>query len=85
MRTSLRPAALALLISAAVTGSLCLWAVTAAPASGRTPLTWGAGAAAVLLCLSVTVAVRSLATARTLRARRTADSERFTAETTRLV
>ncbi|WP_031081587.1 sensor histidine kinase [Streptomyces sp. NRRL WC-3549] len=85
MRPSLRPTALALLISAAVTGALCLWAVTAAPASVRAPLSWGAGAAAVLLCVSVTVAVHSLATARALRALRTADSERFTAETSRLV
>ncbi|MFJ8882876.1 ATP-binding protein [Streptomyces sp. NPDC102402] len=85
MRPSLRPTALALLISAAVTGALCLWAVAAAPASVRTPLTWGAGAASVLLCVAVTVTVHTLATARNLRALRAADSERFTAETSRLV
>ncbi|MFG2588389.1 ATP-binding protein [Streptomyces sp. NPDC048438] len=85
MRPSLRPTALALLISAAVTGALCLWAVSAAPASVRTPLAWGAGAAAVLLCVAVAVTVHTLATARNLRALRAADSERFTAETSRLV
>ncbi|MGW0788317.1 ATP-binding protein [Streptomyces sp. NPDC002911] len=85
MRPSLRPTALALLISAAVTGSLCLWAVAAAPASVRIPLAWGAGSAAVLLCVAVTVTVRTLATARNLRALRAADSDRFTAETSRLV
>ncbi|MFC8226811.1 sensor histidine kinase [Streptomyces sp. NPDC057287] len=85
MRPSLRPTALALLISAAVTGALCLWAVAAAPASVRTALAWGAGAAAVLLCVAVTVTVHTLATARNLRALRAADSERFTAETSRLV
>ncbi|MGW3799821.1 sensor histidine kinase [Streptomyces clavifer] len=85
MRPSLRPTALALLISAAVTGSLCLWAVAAAPTSVRTPLFWGASAAAVLLCVAVTVTVHTLATARNLRALRATDSERFTAETSRLV
>jgi len=85
LRPSLRPTALALLISAAVTGSLCLWAVAAAPASVRNPLAWGAGAAAVLLCVTVTVAVHTLTTVRRLRALRAAESERFTAETARLV
>ncbi|MFJ8865654.1 ATP-binding protein [Streptomyces sp. NPDC102473] len=85
MRPSLRPTALALLISAAVTGALCLWAVAAAPASVRTALAWGAGTAAVLLCVAVTVTVHTLATARNLRALRATDSERFTAETSRLV
>ncbi|MEU0136392.1 ATP-binding protein [Streptomyces sp. NPDC006296] len=85
MRSSIRPTALALLISAAVTGALCLWAVTAAPASVRTPLIWGAGGAAVVVCVAVAVAVHTLATARRLRALRAADSERFTAETSRLV
>ncbi|CAM5458895.1 sensor histidine kinase [Streptomyces atroolivaceus] len=85
MRPSLRPTALALLISAAVTGALCLWAVAAAPASVRTPTAWGAGSAAVLLCVAAAVTVHALATARNLRAMRAADSERFTAETSRLV
>ncbi|MFC9248975.1 ATP-binding protein [Streptomyces sp. NPDC057136] len=85
MRPIFRPTALALLVSAAVTGSLCLWAVAAAPASVRTPLAWGAGSAAVLLCAAVTVAVHSLLTARGLRAMRAADAQRFTTETSRLV
>ncbi|MEU5657183.1 ATP-binding protein [Streptomyces sp. NPDC047737] len=85
MRPSLRQTALALLISAAVTGSLCLWAVSAAPDSVRAPLSWGAGAAAALLCAAVTVTVHTLATARNLRALRAADAQRFTAETSRLV
>ncbi|MFE4214649.1 sensor histidine kinase [Streptomyces sp. NPDC056844] len=85
MRPSLRPTALALLISAAVTGALCLWGVTAAPDAVRAPLAWGTGAAAVLLSVAVAVAVHTLATARRLRALRAADAERFTAETSRLV
>lgn len=85
MRPSLRPTALALLISAAVTGALCLWAVSAAPASVRIPLAWGAGSAALLLCVAVTVTVRTLATARGLRVMRATDAARFTAETSRLV
>jgi signal transduction histidine kinase len=85
LRPSLRPTALALLISAAVTGSLCLWAVSAAPDSVRAPLSWGAGAAAVLLCVAVTVTVHTLAATRTLRALRAAETERFTSETSRLV
>ncbi|MFD9539241.1 sensor histidine kinase [Streptomyces sp. NPDC060022] len=85
MRPSLRPTALALLISAAVTGSLCLWAAAASPTSVRTPVIWGASAAAVLLCAAATITVRTLAAARNLRALRAADAERFTAETSRLV
>ncbi|WP_329208508.1 ATP-binding protein [Streptomyces sp. NBC_00683] len=85
MRPSLRPTALALLISAAVTGSLCLWAAAASPTSVRTPVIWGAVAAAVLLCAAATITVRTLAAARNLRALRAADAERFTAETSRLV
>ncbi|MET8399553.1 ATP-binding protein [Streptomyces sp900116325] len=85
MRSSSRPTALALLVSAAVTGSCCLWAVGAAPASVRTPLAWGAGAAAVLLSVAVAAAVHARATMRLLRARHAAQAERFTAETSRLV
>ncbi|MFD8063675.1 ATP-binding protein [Streptomyces cyaneofuscatus] len=85
MRPSFRPTALALLISAAATGTLTLWAVTAAPDSVRTPLAWGAGAAAVLLSVCVAVTVHTLGTARTLRSLRAADSQRFTSETSRLV
>ncbi|MFJ9621118.1 ATP-binding protein [Streptomyces sp. NPDC101181] len=85
MRPSLRPTALALLISAAVTGAPALWAVAAAPQAVRTPLAWGAGAAAVLLSVCVAVTVHTLRSARNLRALRAADSQRFTAETSRLV
>ncbi|MGW8886645.1 sensor histidine kinase [Streptomyces sp. NPDC055749] len=85
MRPIFRPTALALLVSAAVTGSLSLWAVAVAPATVRTPLAWGAGSAAVLLTAAVTVAVHSLLTARGLRTLRAADAQRFTAETSRLV
>ncbi|WP_406146816.1 sensor histidine kinase [Streptomyces sp. NBC_01012] len=85
MRPSLRPTAYALLISAAITCALCLWAVAAAPDSVRTPLAWGAGATAVLLCAAVAVTVHTLATARQLRALKAAEAQRFTAETSRLV
>ncbi|WP_329039885.1 ATP-binding protein [Streptomyces sp. NBC_00178] len=85
MRPSLRPTALALLVSAAATGALCLWAIAAAPASVRTPLSWGAGAAALVVSIAVAVTVHTLATARNLRALRVADADRFTAETSRLV
>lgn len=85
MRPTHRPTALALLISAAATGTLTLWGVAAAPDSVRTPLAWGAGAAAVLLSVCVAVTVHTLGTARTLRALRAADAQRFTSETSRLV
>ncbi|MFD8730152.1 MULTISPECIES: sensor histidine kinase KdpD [Streptomyces] len=85
MRPSFRPTALALLISAAATGTLTLWAVATAPDSVRTPLAWGAGAAAVLLSVCVAVTVHTLGAARTLRSLRAADSQRFTSETSRLV
>ncbi|WP_326699161.1 ATP-binding protein [Streptomyces sp. NBC_01754] len=85
MRSSFRPTALALLVSAAVTGPLCLWATAAAPSSVRTPLAWGAGATAVLLCAAVAVTVHTLGTTRALRALRAADAERSSAEIARLV
>ncbi|MEW1613953.1 MULTISPECIES: ATP-binding protein [unclassified Streptomyces] len=85
MRPSFRPTAFALLISAAVTGTLTLWAVAVAPDSVRTPLAWGAGAAAVLLSVCVAVTVHTLGAARTVRSLRAADTQRFTSETSRLV
>ncbi|MFB6903460.1 sensor histidine kinase [Streptomyces bacillaris] len=85
MRPSFRPTALALLISAAVTGALTLWAVAAAPDAVRAPLAWGAAGAAVLLSVCVAVTVHTLGTVRALRAQRAADNQRFTAETSRLV
>ncbi|MFB7913949.1 ATP-binding protein [Streptomyces sp. NPDC056061] len=85
MSASSRPTALALLISLAVTGSLCLWAVAAAPDSARTTLAWGAGAAAVLLSAAVAAAVHARATANRLRARLASETQRFTGEISRLV
>ncbi|MFE7331321.1 sensor histidine kinase [Streptomyces sp. NPDC057565] len=85
MRPTSRPTALALLVSAAVTGSCCLWAVLAAPASVRTPLSWGAGAAALMLSVAVAVAVHARATTRLLRAHNAVEAQRFSAETSRLV
>jgi signal transduction histidine kinase len=85
LRPTSRPTALALLVSAAVTGSCCLWAVLAAPASVRTPLSWGAGAAALLLSVAVAVAVHARATTRLLRGHNAVEAQRFTAETSRLV
>ncbi|MER8083935.1 ATP-binding protein [Streptomyces sp. NPDC087532] len=85
MSPSSRPTALALLISLAVTGSLCVWAVVAAPDSVRPTLAWGAGAAAVLLSAAVATAVHARATTNRLRARITAETHRFTGEISRLV
>ncbi|MFD0338420.1 ATP-binding protein [Streptomyces sp. NPDC127117] len=85
MSPSSRPTAVALLISLAVTGSLCLWAVAAAPASARPELAWGAGAGAVLLSAAVAVAVRARAEANRLRARLASETQRFTGEISRLV
>ncbi|MER6104194.1 ATP-binding protein [Streptomyces sp. NPDC001832] len=85
MSTSSRPTALALLISLAVTGSLCLWAVVAAPDSVQTTLAWGAGAGAVLLSTAVATAVHARATANRLRAHLAAEAQRFTGEISRLV
>ncbi|AXG79493.1 sensor histidine kinase [Streptomyces paludis] len=56
MRPSLRSTAPALLISAAVSGLLCVWAVSAAPSSVRTPLGWGGGVTALALTAAVTAA-----------------------------
>ncbi|MGW2841388.1 ATP-binding protein [Streptomyces sp. NPDC001493] len=85
MRPSTRSTALTALVSAVVSGSLCAWATAVAPASVRTPLAWGAGAAAVALTVAAAVAAHALGTARALREARAADSRRFTDETTRLV
>ncbi|MFF3258864.1 sensor histidine kinase [Streptomyces sp. NPDC002932] len=85
MRPSTRPTALALLATVVITGSLCLWAVLAAPDSARTAVAWGAGAAAVLLSAAVATAVHARATVRRLRAEHAAETSRFTAETSRLV
>ncbi|MGW0081576.1 ATP-binding protein [Streptomyces sp. NPDC003393] len=52
-RTTLR----ALLATAVVAAAVVVWAVASAPASFRTPLAIGAGAAAVALCAAVATAV----------------------------
>lgn len=85
MRPSTRPTALALLVSVAITGSLCLWAAVAAPDSARTAVAWGAGAAAVLLSAAVATSVNARAAVRRLREIHAAESSRFTAETSRMV
>ncbi|MEU3184526.1 ATP-binding protein [Streptomyces sp. NPDC006923] len=77
MRPSLRSTAPALLISAAVSGLLCVGAVSAAPAPAQTALGWGAGAAAVLLTAAVTVAAHALGTGRQLRERNAVLSARL--------
>ncbi|MEU1471527.1 ATP-binding protein [Streptomyces sp. NPDC005761] len=85
MRPSTRPTALALLVTVALTGSLCLWATAVAPDSARTAVAWGASAAAVLLSAAVATAVHARLTARRLREMLAAESGRFTAETSRMV
>lgn len=85
MRPSTRPTALALLVTVALTGSLCLWAAVAAPDSARTAVAWGASAAAVLLSAAVAIAVHARLCARRLRELLAAESGRFTAETSRMV
>lgn len=85
MRPSTRPTALALLVTVALTGSLCLWAAVAAPDSARTAVAWGSSAAAVLLSAAVATTVHARLTARRLRELLAAESGRFTAETSRMV
>ncbi|WP_406093970.1 ATP-binding protein [Streptomyces sp. NBC_01013] len=85
MRPSTRPTALALLVTVALTGSLCLWATAVAPDSARTAVAWGSSAAAVLLSAAVATAVRARLAARRLRELLAAESGRFTAETSRMV
>ncbi|MEW2294202.1 ATP-binding protein [Streptomyces sp. NPDC006743] len=77
------PALTAVVSVAAVAG-----AVSAAPASVRTPLAWGAGAAAVVLVVAVFLAVRAAQTARIARRRlhtATQDVERLAQERYRVV
>ncbi|MFJ1967657.1 ATP-binding protein [Streptomyces sp. NPDC087903] len=81
---SLLPVAL---LTAAVSALAVGWAVSLAPSSVRGPLGWGAGAAAVLLCVAVTAAVHGLRTARAVRAelrRLTGDAVRAAHERERL-
>ncbi|MEU9202058.1 ATP-binding protein [Streptomyces sp. NPDC048332] len=85
MRPSTRPTALALLVTVALTGTLCLWATAVAPDSARTAVAWGASAAAVLLSAAVATAVHARLTAARLRELLAAETGRFTAETSRMV
>ncbi|WP_328538173.1 sensor histidine kinase [Streptomyces sp. NBC_00344] len=68
-RPTLRPTALALLISVIASGLLCVWAVAAAPGHIRTPLAWCSAAVAVLLSAAVATAVHATRTAGALRTR----------------
>ncbi|RDG39039.1 sensor histidine kinase [Streptomyces corynorhini] len=76
MRPSLRSTVPAALISAAVTGLLCVWAVSAAPASAQTPLAWGAGAGAAALTAAVTAAAHFRSLVERLRGREAAFTAR---------
>ncbi|MEU2776949.1 ATP-binding protein [Streptomyces sp. NPDC007162] len=68
-RPSLRTLAPTLALTAVVSALAVVAAVTAAPASVRTPLALGASAAALLLCAAVTWAVHAARTARAARRR----------------
>ncbi|GHH46941.1 sensor histidine kinase [Streptomyces candidus] len=79
-----RASALALSITAVLSGLLLLWAVLAAPEQVRSPLAWGGGLAAVLLTAAVTTATYAGGQVRALRdtlARRDDDAHRFAHET----
>ncbi|WP_433547023.1 ATP-binding protein [Streptomyces sp. CA-294286] len=79
-----RASALALSITAVLSGLLLLWAVLAAPEQVRSPLAWGGGLAAVLLTAAVTAATYAGGQVRALRdalARRDDDARRFAHET----
>ncbi|MFD4632695.1 ATP-binding protein [Streptomyces sp. NPDC058284] len=79
----LRPSALVLLTCAVVTAALTGAAAALAPASVRTPLAWGSGAAAVALTVAVTLAFHTLRANSLLRRRVAAgeqDAERLVRE-----
>ncbi|MFF0204842.1 sensor histidine kinase [Streptomyces sp. NPDC005017] len=65
MKPLLLTAATTAVVSAAAVG----WAVSAVPLSARAPAGWAGGAAAVVLCVAVTVAVHGLRAARSARTR----------------
>ncbi|MFG3149398.1 ATP-binding protein [Streptomyces sp. NPDC048243] len=68
-RPALRAIAPPVLTAAALAAIAVVAAVLLAPATARTPLAWGLGTAAVLLCAAVAVAARSVRAARLLRGR----------------
>ncbi|MFE2823008.1 ATP-binding protein [Streptomyces sp. NPDC059271] len=68
-RPALRAVAPPVLTAAALAAIAVVAAVLLAPATARTPLAWGLGTAAVLLCAAVAVAARSVRAARLLRGR----------------
>ncbi|MET7939209.1 ATP-binding protein [Streptomyces sp. NPDC005302] len=68
-RPTLRATAPPVLTAAALAAIAVAAAVLLAPAAARTPLAWGLGSAAVLLCAAVAVTVRAVGTARLLRRR----------------
>ncbi|MER5729508.1 ATP-binding protein [Streptomyces sp. NPDC002138] len=65
----LRPSALALLLTAAVTGALCTAAVAAAPSTVRTPLAWFSVAGILMLAMAAFALTWSVRSARLLRGR----------------
>ncbi|MFE9434224.1 ATP-binding protein [Streptomyces sp. NPDC006640] len=68
-RPALRAIAPPVLTAVALAAIAVVAAVLLAPATARTPLAWGLGTAAVLLCAAVAVAARSVRAARLLRGR----------------
>src|SRR4051812_9432027 len=68
-RPALRTVAPATLLTAVPAALVVVGAVPLAPDSARVPLAWGAGAAAVLLCVAVAVATHAVGTTRLVRRR----------------
>ncbi|MEV2217115.1 ATP-binding protein [Streptomyces sp. NPDC050997] len=86
-RPAFRTVAPALLLAAVLSALAVAGAVAAAPSSVRTPLAWGASAAALLLCAAVTLAAHGVQTTRLTRRRleaATLDAGRLLQERARL-
>ncbi|WP_037682753.1 ATP-binding protein [Streptomyces cellulosae] len=86
-RPAFRTVAPALLLTAVLSALAVVGAVAAAPSSVRTPLAWGASAAALLLCAAVALAAHGVQTARLTRRRLeavTLDAGRLLQERARL-
>ncbi|MER6122236.1 ATP-binding protein [Streptomyces sp. NPDC001795] len=66
-RSTLRAAVPVALVTALVAGLAVVAAVMAAPSTFRVPLAWGGGAAALLLCVAVALAVHGIRSARLAR------------------